>query len=74
MRFSVAATAAAIVATASATYSNATIYTTKVVTAYTTFCPAATSVVHGNQTYVVTQVCILRVLQSRRVFKVFLNH
>ena len=57
MRFAVAAAAATLVAGASATYSNTTIYTTEVVTAYTTYCPAATSIVHGTQTYVVTEVC-----------------
>jgi len=58
MRFTVAAAAAAaLVAGVSANYSNATtIYTTEVVTAYTTYCPAPTSIVHGNQTYTVTEV------------------
>lgn len=57
MRFAVAVFAVALVAGVSATYSNTTIYTTEVVTAYTTYCPAATSIVHGTQTYVVTEVC-----------------
>ena len=58
MRFTVAAFAAALVAGASASsYQNATtLYTTEVVTAYTTYCPAATSIVHGNITYTVTEV------------------
>ena len=57
MRFTVAAVTAALVAGASAQYQNATtLYTTEVVTAYTTYCPAATSIVHGNVTYTVTEV------------------
>ena len=57
MRFAVAAIATTLVAGASASYQNATtLYTTEVVTAYTTYCPAATSIVHGNVTYTVTEV------------------
>ena len=57
MRFTVAAAAAALVAGVSANYSNGTtMYTTEVVTAYTTYCPAPTSIVHGNMTYTVTEV------------------
>ncbi|KAL8637915.1 MAG: hypothetical protein Q9228_004870, partial [Teloschistes exilis] len=29
-------------------------YTTQIVTAYTTYCPAATQFTHGTQTYTVT--------------------
>ncbi|MCJ1406002.1 hypothetical protein MMC19_000067 [Ptychographa xylographoides] len=61
MRFAIfAATAAAAFMTgvSASTYGNGTtVYTTEVVTAYTTYCPAATSIVHGNQTYTVTEVC-----------------
>jgi len=54
----VIAASAALVAGANA-YGNATIeYTTKVLTAYTTYCPEATSIVHNDQTYVITEVCI----------------
>ncbi|MCJ1248783.1 hypothetical protein MMC30_006002 [Trapelia coarctata] len=62
MRFTVAAAAAALVAGVSANYSNATtVYTTEVVTAYTTYCPAPTSIVHGNQTYTVTEATTLTI-------------
>ena len=55
----VIAASAALVAGANA-WGNATIeYTTEVLTAYTTFCPYATSVVHNSQTYTVTEVCVL---------------
>lgn len=58
MRFSVAAVGAALVAVTSARgYYNATIiYSTKVVTAYTTYCPTPTVIVNNNVTYVVTSV------------------
>ncbi|CAG7931925.1 unnamed protein product [Penicillium olsonii] len=44
MRFSIAALVVATGAVASSV-------TTEVVTAYTTYCPEATSIVHGSQTY-----------------------
>lgn len=54
----VVAASAALVAGANA-LSNATIeYTTEVLTAYTTYCPYSTSIVHNSQTYTVTEVCI----------------
>jgi hypothetical protein len=51
---SVVAASAALVAGANA-FGNAT-YVTEVVTAYTTFCPTPTEVVHGTHTYTVTKV------------------
>ena len=57
MRFAVAVATAAFIAGASANYAN---YTTEVVTAYTTYCPAATEITHGSQTYTVTEVRFLR--------------
>jgi len=66
MRFTATA-AAAMVGVAAASYapeghyeapSNSTkpedVYTTEVVTAYTTFCPVATEIEHGGQTYTAT--------------------
>ena len=58
MRFSIAATVA-LVAGASA-WSNTTVYTTEVVTAYTTYCPSATAITHGTNTYVVTEVSLMK--------------
>ena len=60
-----AAVVAALAAGASAHYhhahGNGTIhYTTEVLTAYTTYCPASTTIVHGSQTYTVTEVCKLQ--------------
>lgn len=53
---SVVAASAALVAGANA-WGNVT-YTTEVVTAYTTFCPSSTELVHGTKTYTVTEVNI----------------
>ena len=36
--------------------SEAPVYTTEVVTAYTTYCPEATKITHGGQTYTATEV------------------
>ena len=57
MQYSVVALAA-LVASASAGYYNGTtpVYTTEVVTSYTTYCPYPTTVVHGEMTYTVTEV------------------
>ncbi|TKA76409.1 hypothetical protein B0A49_05396 [Cryomyces minteri] len=62
MRFSIAAAAIVFVAGVSAA-SNDTlpVYVTEVVTAYTTYCPAPTSIVHGNQTYTVTEATTLTI-------------
>lgn len=54
MQFSVLAVAAFAAGVMAA--SNDTVYTTEVVTAYTTYCPEATSIVHGNKTYTVSEV------------------
>ncbi|KAF2195349.1 hypothetical protein K469DRAFT_722596 [Zopfia rhizophila CBS 207.26] len=55
MRFSIA-TAAALVAGATASYNNTgPVYTTEVVTAYTTYCPAPTQITHGGKTYTITE-------------------
>ncbi|KAI9848461.1 MAG: hypothetical protein M1837_000256 [Sclerophora amabilis] len=70
MRFSTAASAAALVAGASASYSNATIpsgtgshpvYTTEVLTAFTTYCPSPTEIVHSSKTYTVTEATTLTI-------------
>ena len=57
MQYSVVALAA-LVASASAQYYNGTtpVYTTEVVTSYTTYCPSPTEIVHGSKTYTVTEV------------------
>lgn len=57
---SIVAASVALVAGATAHYSydNVT-YTTEVVTAYTTVCPTPTEIVHGTQTYTVTEVSTL---------------
>jgi hypothetical protein len=36
-------------------------YTTEVVTAYTTYCPAATEITHGTNTYTVTEPTTLTI-------------
>lgn len=60
---SIIAASVALVAGANAHYSydNVT-YTTEVVTAYTTVCPTPTEIVHGSQTYTVTEVSNLKPL------------
>jgi hypothetical protein len=63
MQYSVVALAA-LVATASAGgYYNGTtpVYTTEVVTSYTTYCPYPTTVVHGEKTYTVTEATTLTI-------------
>ena len=56
MQFSTLATLAAA-ATAVSAWTNGTVtYTTDIVTAYTTYCPEATSITLGSSTYVVTEV------------------
>jgi len=56
---------AALVAGVSATYpvANATapVYTTEVVTAYTTYCPAPTVITHGASTYTVSSATTLTI-------------
>ncbi|MCJ1285711.1 hypothetical protein MMC26_005052 [Xylographa opegraphella] len=60
MRFAIAV-AALLVAGVSAQWNGTVVYTTEVVTAYTTYCPAATSIVHGNQTYTATEATTLTI-------------
>ncbi|KAK3196160.1 hypothetical protein K4F52_000539 [Lecanicillium sp. MT-2017a] len=59
MKFSVAAVVAA--AAAVSANKNGTAVTTEVVTAYTTYCPGPTSIVHGNKTYTVTEATTLTI-------------
>jgi hypothetical protein len=59
MKFSAAVVLAAA-AGASAWKSNVT-YTTEVVTAYTTYCPAPTEITHGGKTYTVTEATTLTI-------------
>lgn len=61
MRFTVAATAAALVAgvSASSAYGNSTTYVTEVYTDYTTYCPEATSLTIGGTTYTVSEATTL---------------
>ncbi len=56
MRFSTVATASAALVAGASAYSNGTVYTTEVVTSFTTYCPSPTTVVHNSQTYTVTEV------------------
>jgi len=53
MQFSTA-TLIAVAATAVSAWYNGTEVTTDVVTAYTTYCPEATTITHGSQTYTAT--------------------
>lgn len=63
MQFSVSVLALA--ATVAATYNGtAPSYTTEVVTAYTTYCPAATQLSYNGQTYTVTEVSIIESLAT----------
>ncbi|KAJ8126795.1 hypothetical protein O1611_g6841 [Lasiodiplodia mahajangana] len=65
MKFTIAA-AAAFIAGVSASYpaysaaANVT-YTTKVVTAYETYCPYATQITYGTNTYTVTEATTLTI-------------
>lgn len=65
MRFSVAAAAVAA-ATGAAAYSNGTapVYVTEVVTAFTTYCPEATSLTHNGVTYTVSEATTLTITVS----------
>lgn len=55
MKYAFVASGAALVASVMAT-GEAPSYTTKVVTAVTTYCPEATQITHGGNTYTVTEV------------------
>ncbi|KAF5233819.1 hypothetical protein FANTH_12423 [Fusarium anthophilum] len=54
------ATALAFAAGVAAHAKNVT-YTTEVVTAYTTYCPGPTEIVHGDKTYTVTEATTLTI-------------
>jgi len=65
MKASIIAAAAALLSVASAQYGNETTpsvtYTTEIVTAYETYCPYATEIVHGEMTYTVTEATTLTI-------------
>lgn len=63
MRFSTAIAATALVAGASATYNytEAPVYTTEVVTEFTTYCPGPTQITHGGSTYTITSETTLTI-------------
>ncbi|KAL9002710.1 MAG: hypothetical protein Q9188_004377 [Gyalolechia gomerana] len=64
MRSSMITASAALVAGAAATHYNGTEpiqYTTEIVTAYQTYCPAATQITHGGVTYTVTEATTLTI-------------
>jgi len=62
MQYSVAAVLALAATTVSAWPGNGTVsYTTEVHTAYTTYCPAATTVALGGTTYTVTEATTLTI-------------
>ncbi|KAI4167548.1 MAG: hypothetical protein LQ343_007119 [Gyalolechia ehrenbergii] len=64
MRSSMITASAALVAGAAATHYNGTEpiqYTTEIVTAYETYCPAATQITHGGVTYTVTEATTLTI-------------
>jgi hypothetical protein len=63
MKYSVAALVFAAGALADSYYGhgNGTAYTTITTTAITTYCPAATEVVHGGKTYTATEVTTLTI-------------
>jgi len=63
MRFSTAVAASAAFVAGANAWGNYTgpVYTTEVVTAYTTYCPAATQITHGGVTYTVTEATTLTI-------------
>ncbi|KAK4999106.1 hypothetical protein LTR66_001782 [Elasticomyces elasticus] len=61
MRFQIAAAAAFVAGASAAMNGTYPVYTTEVVTAYTTYCPSPTSIVHGNQTYTVSEATTLTI-------------
>jgi len=60
MKYSFAALAFAATG-ALAGYDNGTVYTTQIVTALTTYCPAATQITHNGQTYTITEATTLTI-------------
>lgn len=62
MRFSAAVAVSALAAGVSAGYNyTAPVYTTDVVTEYTTYCPEATEITYGGQTYTATSETTLTI-------------
>ncbi|OCK76308.1 hypothetical protein K432DRAFT_306624 [Lepidopterella palustris CBS 459.81] len=63
MRFSTAVAATAAFVAGANAWGNYTgpVYTTEVVTAYTTYCPEATQITHGGVTYTVTEATTLTI-------------
>ncbi|KAI1389770.1 uncharacterized protein F4822DRAFT_212853 [Hypoxylon trugodes] len=61
MKFSIAAVAFAAGVSASYPASNATQYTTEVVTSYETYCPGPTQITYGTNTYTVTEATTLTI-------------
>eukprot|EP01003_Olkasia_polycarbonata_P004037 NODE_297_length_1034_cov_79.485279_g254_i0.p1 GENE.NODE_297_length_1034_cov_79.485279_g254_i0~~NODE_297_length_1034_cov_79.485279_g254_i0.p1 ORF type:complete len:159 (+),score=56.29 NODE_297_length_1034_cov_79.485279_g254_i0:172-648(+) len=61
MQFSAIALFAAGAMAAEWAGNNTMAYTTQVVTSYTTYCPAPTSIVHGDKTWVVTKATTLTI-------------
>ena len=62
MRFTLAALAAGFAGVAIAQNATASdVYVTEVVTAFTTYCPEATQLTHGGQTYTVSEATTLTV-------------
>ncbi|KAL8947770.1 MAG: hypothetical protein Q9222_005991 [Ikaeria aurantiellina] len=62
MRTSMITASAALVAGAAAHYNGTEpVYTTEVVTAFTTFCPVSTQITHGGETYTVTSATTLTI-------------
>jgi len=60
MRFSIVAASALSLAAGVSAWSNES-YVTEVVTAYTTYCPAATIITHGTEEYTVTEATTLTI-------------
>ncbi|XTI91966.1 hypothetical protein V2W45_761099 [Cenococcum geophilum] len=63
MRFSTAVAASAAFVAGANAWGNSTgpVYTTEVVTAYTTYCPEATEITHGGVTYTITEATTLTI-------------
>ncbi|KAI2473271.1 hypothetical protein F4781DRAFT_427684 [Annulohypoxylon bovei var. microspora] len=61
MKFTIAAVALAAGVSASYPASNATQYTTEIVTSYETYCPGPTQITYGTNTYTVTEATTLTI-------------
>ncbi|KAF2478043.1 uncharacterized protein BDR25DRAFT_308871 [Lindgomyces ingoldianus] len=55
MRVSVVAAALVASAAASYNYTEPVVYTTEIVSEYTTYCPGPTTIAHGTKTYTITE-------------------